>query len=100
MKTILLSAAASLLMIGAAAANGGAGNPPPDSLRGVPTHFEATIPAVQAGSIAYPSTVGTGADSGVTVYGPHFNPALLHHPDTGGQQMPVGLREIGLPSGS
>ena len=98
MKTILLSAAASLMMVGAAAASGGgAGNSPPDLFRGLPSHFEATIPAVQTGSIAYPSTAGTGAGSGVVVYGPHFNPALLHHPDTGSQQMPVGLRQLGLP---
>lgn len=91
MKTFLLSATASLLMIGAAAAMG-AGNPPPASDAGVPSRFVATIPAVDTGAQAYPSTLGSGESGGVIVYGPRFNPALLHHPDTGGQQMPVGLR--------
>ena len=92
MKTILLSAAASLMMVSAAAAAGGAGNPPLNGYAGVPSRFEAAIPTVDTGSIAYPSTEGSGVAGGVIVYGPHFNPALLHHPDTGGQQMPVGLR--------
>ena len=92
MKTILLSAAASLMMIGAAAAAGGAGNPPPSNSAGLSSHFEATIPTVDTGSIAYPSTQESGAGSGVIVTGPHFNPALFHHPDTGSIQMPVGLR--------
>ncbi len=91
MKTIFLSAAASLMLAGAAAAMG-AGNPPPGNDAGVPSRFVATIPTVDTGSQAYPSTEGSGASGGVIVYGPHFNPALLHHPDTGGQQMPVGLR--------
>jgi hypothetical protein len=91
MKTILLSAAASLMMVGAAAAMG-AGNPPPGNDAGVPSRFVVSIPTVDTGSQAYPSTQGTGSSSGLIINAPHFNPALLHHPDTGGQQMPVGLR--------
>lgn len=91
MKTILLSAAASLMMVGAAAAMG-AGNPPPDSYAGVPSRFVVSVPTVDTGSMAYPSTQGAGADAGVIVHGPQFNQALLHHPDTGSMQMPVGLR--------
>ena len=51
-----------------------------------------TIPAVDTGSQAYPATSGVGSNGTVITYGPHFNPALLHSPDTGSQQMPVGLR--------
>lgn len=90
MKTILPSAAASLMMVGAAAAMG-AGNPPPNSDAGVQSRFIVSIPAVDTGSMAYPSTQGAGAN-GTIGHFLGFNPALFHHPDTGGQQMPVGLR--------
>ncbi len=91
MKTILLSAAASLMMLGAASAQGlgGVGNP---FTSGAPSHFVVTIPTVDTGSQAYPSTQGAGSNGAVITYGPRFNPALLHSPDTGSQQMPVGLR--------
>jgi hypothetical protein len=90
MKTILLSAAASLMMVGAAAAMG-AGNPAPDSSTGVVSRFVVSVPAADTGSQAYPSTQGAGA-SGTAGRFLGFNPALLHSPDTGSQQMPVGLR--------
>ncbi len=92
MKTILLSAAASLMMVGAAAASGGGGPGNAFERATVPSQFVANIPAVDTGSQAYPTTRASGSDQGVIIYAPHFNLALLHHPDTGGQQMPVGLR--------
>ena len=89
MKTLLLSAAASLTMLGAAAAMG-AGNP--NDGMNVPSRFVVSIPTVDTGSMAYPSTQGTGSSSHLIVRGPQFNPALYHHADTGSQQEPVGLR--------
>lgn len=89
MKTILLSAAASLAMMGAALAGGGPS--PTFTYTGVPTLFSATIPTMDTGSQAYPSTGGTGA-AAVRVIPPHFNEALFYHPDTGSQQPPPGLR--------
>jgi hypothetical protein len=50
-----------------------------------------SIPPVDTGSEAYPSTQAAGPDQ-VTIQGPRFNPALLTQPDTGSQQMPAGLR--------
>ena len=93
MKTILLSAAASLMMLGAASAQGlgGVGNPFTDAAP--QSRFVVSVPTVDTGSIAYPSTQGAGSAGGAITYGPHFNPALFHHPDTGGRgQMPIGLR--------
>ena len=91
MKTMLLSAAASLLMLGAASAQGlgGVGNPFTDTAP--QSRFVVSIPTVDTGAQAYPTTQGAGA-GGATGHFLGFNPALLHHPDTGGQQMPVGLR--------
>jgi hypothetical protein len=89
MKTILLSAAASLMMLGAASAMG-AGNQ--DNLAGLHPRFVVNIPTVDTGSQAYPSTLGSGSNGAVITHGPRFNPALFHSPDTGSQQMPVGLR--------
>ena len=90
MKTILLAAAASMVMAGAALANSNDMNPL-DRFASTGKGFSATIPAFDTGSQAYPSTQGVGAGA-VIVHAPHFNPALLHHPDTGSRQMPVGLR--------
>ena len=89
MKTILLSAAASIAMTGAALAGGGPA--PSFTYTGVPTLFSSTIPTMDTGSQAYPSTQGVGAGA-VRVIPPHFNPALLTQPDTGSQQPPPGLR--------
>ena len=92
MKTILLSAAASLMMVGAAAAAGGGSNyVGQNDFSGVQSRFVVTVPAVDTGSQAYPSSQGVGAGAVIT-HGPSFNRALLTHPDTGSQQMPVGLR--------
>ena len=90
MKTILLSAAASIAMMGAALAFSG-GPSPTFGYTGVQTQFSATIPAIDTGSQAYPSTQGVGAGA-VRVIPPHFNPALLTQPDTGSRQAPPGLR--------
>ena len=90
MKTILLSTAASIAMMSAALAFSG-GPSPTFSYTGVPQVFSSTIPTMDTGSQAYPSTQGVGA-AAVRVIPPHFNPALLTQPDTGSQQPPPGLR--------
>jgi hypothetical protein len=92
MKTILLSAAASLMMLSGASAMGlgGVGNPFDGA--GTQSRFIVNIPTVDTGSQAYPSTLGSGSNGAVITHGLRFNPALLHSPDTGSQQMPVGLR--------
>ena len=87
-SVVLLSATALLGMLGTAAA-AGVGNP--NDGRNVPSRFVVSVPTVDTGSIAYPSTQGTGSDR-LIVHGPRFNPALYDHPDTGGQQAPPGLR--------
>jgi hypothetical protein len=89
MKTILLSAAASIALLGAAAASEGAGDP--FGRAGERSSFAVAVPAVDTGSQQYPAAQGTGA-SDLAVQAPRFNPALLTQPDTGSQQMPVGLR--------
>ncbi len=93
MKTISLAtataiAAALLAMLGAASAMG-VGNPN-DGVT-VPSRFVVTVPAVDTGAMAYPSTQDTGSGQ-LIVHGPRFNPALYDHADTGSQQAPVGLR--------
>ncbi len=87
-STVLLSATALLGMLGTAAAMG-VGNP--NDGKDVPSRFVVSVPTVDTGSMAYPSTQGTGSGP-LIVHGPRFNPALYHHPDTGGQQAPPGLR--------
>ncbi len=86
--SIVLLSAALLGMVGTAAAMG-VGNP--NDGMDVPSRFVVSVPTVDTGSVAYPSTQGTGSDP-LVVHGPRFNPALYHHPDTGGQQAPPGLR--------
>ena len=88
MRTTLLAVAASLTMLGTACAMG-VGNP--NDGASVPSRFVVSIPAVDTGSMAYPSTQDSGASGAVITRGPHFNPALYRHADTGSQQMPVGL---------
>ncbi len=85
---VLLSAAALLAMLGTAAAMG-AGNP--NDGVDIPSRFVVSVPTVDTGSVAYPSTQGMGS-SPLIVHGPRFNPALYDHADTGGQQAPPGLR--------
>lgn len=90
MKTMFLSAAASIAMMGAALAYSG-GPSPIFGYTGVQQQFSASIPAIDTGSQAYPSTQGVGAGA-VRVIPPHFNAALRTQPDTGSQQPPPGLR--------
>ncbi len=86
-STILLSAA-SLAMLGTASAMG---TESPNDGMTVPSRFVVSIPTVDTGSQAYPSTQGAGANGTIGRF-LGFNPALLHRPDTGSQQMLVGLR--------
>jgi hypothetical protein len=89
MKTILLSAAASIMLLGAAAASEGSGDP--FGRAGEHSDFVVSIPTVDTGSEAYPTSQSTGPNQ-IMNQGPRFNPALLTQPDTGSEQMPVGLR--------
>lgn len=92
MKTILLPAAASLMLLGAVAGAHAEseGNGEPFG-RAAHSTFVVNVPAVDTGSQAYPTTQGYGADT-VSGRGLQWNMALLNSPDTGSEQMPVGLR--------
>ena len=103
MRTFLLSAAASLALLGSAGlgsamAQEGAGNP--FGAAGEQGRFVVTIPTVDTGSQAYlggaPQVTGF---SGLAAAASTTRDARLvagqnyqYGPDTGGEQMPVGLR--------
>lgn len=98
MKTILLSAAASLALLGGAMAQEGPGNPVGNA--GEQAQFVVNVPAVDTGSQAYlggaPQVTGF---SGLAAAASATRDARLvtgqnykYGPDTGSQQMPLGLR--------